>query len=156
MGRWAGLCGVEGGWRGCRAPAGGTWRGGSGGRGAVGQRWGPCPYPFQHLIQVVAELHEQVDLPAGVAVHRVDLGKGGDIDGRQTPASGERASIEGREREGRASPARAPSPAALGLPAWAVDNGGHAGRQAGRGHLSPSGQPPTPLTSLQPALSLSS
>lgn len=49
--------------------------------GPVGQQQGPRPYPFQHLIQVVSELHEQVDLPAGVAVHRVDLRKGGDGDG---------------------------------------------------------------------------
>ena len=44
-----------------------------GGRGCF--RGAPSPYPFQHLLQVVSELHKQVDLPAGVAVHRVDLGK---------------------------------------------------------------------------------
>lgn len=37
---------------------------------------GGSSYPFQHLLQVVSELHEQVDLPAGVAVHGVDLRKG--------------------------------------------------------------------------------
>lgn len=30
-------------------------------------------YSFEHFLSVVTEHHEQVDLPAGVAVHRVDL-----------------------------------------------------------------------------------
>lgn len=34
---------------------------------------GFCPHPFQHFLQVVPELHEQIDLPAGAAIHRVDL-----------------------------------------------------------------------------------
>lgn len=55
------------------------------------------------------------------------------------PGLWERASTEGREPEGRASPARGSNPAALG-------NRGHAGRQAGRGRLSPSA--PTPATHL--------
>lgn len=90
--RWAGgrpLWG-GGGLEGLQSPSRGHVEGRVRGEGGpVGQRWGPRPYPFQHLIQVVAELHEQVDLPAGVAVDRVDLGKGGDRDGRQTPIWGE-------------------------------------------------------------------
>lgn len=31
------------------------------------------PYPFQHFLHVVAELHEQVDFPAGVTIDRVHL-----------------------------------------------------------------------------------
>ena len=54
-----------------RAQAGKGTRGSRGGRG----RGVRSPYPFQHLLQVVSKLHEQVDLPAGVAVHGVDLWK---------------------------------------------------------------------------------
>lgn len=31
------------------------------------------PHPFQHFLHVVAELHEQVDFPAGVTIDRVHL-----------------------------------------------------------------------------------
>ena len=59
------------------------WLGGQLGRAGV-----PSPYPFQHLLQVVPKLHKQVDLPAGVAVHRVDLRKGDKTrDARWTPAT---------------------------------------------------------------------
>lgn len=56
---------------------------------------------------MVSELHKEVDLPAGVAVHRVDLGKGGETrDARQTQAIEERGITEVLERgKERTSPA---------------------------------------------------
>lgn len=93
---------------GCRA-GGRTCGAGAGqlaGRAAV--VGAPCSYPFQHFIQVVSELHKQVDLPAGVAIYRVDLGKGRETpDVRQTSSLWGVGSPEGLGRgEGRTSPAR--------------------------------------------------
>ena len=76
------------------AQAGRGTRSGWGSRG----RGVPSPYPFQHLLQVVSELHEQVDLPAGVAVHRVDLGKYGETrEAGQAPSPGGVGGAEGPE-----------------------------------------------------------
>lgn len=56
----------------------------------------PSPYPFQHLLQVVSELHEQVDLPTGVTVHGVDLGKGRvNLDARLTPSGWRLGQVKG-------------------------------------------------------------
>lgn len=117
----------RGGWEGCEAREEGAWgrgrtgsragcpAGGQGGRGAGSGRGGrgrgvPSSYPFQHLLQVVSELHEQVDLPAGIAVHRVDLGKHAETheagQAPRPPAPRSRRGLRPRAGEGR--PAQRP------------------------------------------------
>lgn len=149
---------------------------------------GLSPYPFQHLLQVVSELHEQVDLPAGVAVHGVDLGKGRENpDARQTPSGWRLGQGKGPDEEVRGGPAQlpsehkeeasslsqgptGPSTGGLGLPAWGKEKGVDVEKQAeewrdpagAAGQAGPEDEslgpqgPRRPLTSLQPALSLSS
>lgn len=149
---------------------------------------GLSPYPFQHLLQVVSELHEQVDLPAGVAVHGVDLGKGRENpDARQTPSGWRLGHGKGPDEEVRGGPTQlpsehkeeasslsqgptGPSTGGLGLPAWGKEKGVDVEKQAeewrdpagAAGQAGPEDEslgpqgPRRPLTSLQPALSLSS
>lgn len=74
-------------------------RRGCAGAGKAAVLQAPRAYPFQHLLQVVSELHKQVNLPASIAVHRVDLGKDRENpDARKTPTVGEWVSAKGLER----------------------------------------------------------